>query len=60
MPKLYSSVEVANALGVSPNYVTRFLRQHGVERTLGIYAISEKELERLKKLRASSAKARAA
>lgn len=59
MPKLYSSVEVANALGISPNYVTRFLRQHGVERTLGIYAVDEKTLERLKKLRAG-AKARAA
>lgn len=60
MPKVYSSVETARELGISPNYVTRFLKANNVERTLGIYVVDEATLKRLKALRAGAAKRSAA
>ena len=55
MPKVYSSVEVARELGISPNYVTRFLKANKVERTLGIYVVDEATLKRLTRARAKQA-----
>ena len=56
MSKIYSSVEAAQLLGISPNYATRFFKAHGVERTLGIYVIDEPTLKRLNTIRSAAAR----
>lgn len=58
MPDIYSAAQVADILGIAHTYVRKWLKGHGVEKTLGSYHISAKKLERLKKLRTGTSNAK--
>lgn len=60
MPDIYSAAQVADILGIAHTYVRKWLKSQGVEKTLGSYHITARELERLKKLRAGAKRGAAA
>lgn len=54
MSKIHSSLDVARALKISPNYVARYLRANGLKPVCGVYMVTEDQLAKLKAARAAA------